>query len=321
MKGPSKILAAAILALSLLTVWPQPAVAQHYSDWAAPVNLGSPPNTLNTDETCGAEFNPSISRDGLSLYFAGGGPGCQIGLGNFDIYVAHRPTLQSSWGQAVLLDANINSSSAENNPTISPDGRILVFQSNRSGGFGAADLYVSWRDDPNDDFGWHPAVNMGLTINTSAGESGGDFCADEDGIVYLFFSSANVTTSVALQSDGSWGDRRTYPELGQSQGLGIHKDCREIFFVSTRGNTGQTLANDIWTSNRESTLDPWLSPTKLGPSVNTNRNENRPALSWDATQLYFGSNQLNGLGLGDFDLYVSSRVKLTGQGKGVPGQQ
>ena len=65
----------AILELGIATFLflPRPAVAQHYSDWSAPVNLGSPTNTLNTDEICGADFQPSISRDGLSLYFTRGG--------------------------------------------------------------------------------------------------------------------------------------------------------------------------------------------------------------------------------------------------------
>lgn len=311
----------AILALSivLFLFLPRPAVAQHYSDWSIPVNIGAPPNTLNTDN-CGAEFNPSISRDGLSLYYARGGPLCQSGFGGFDIYVTHRESTYSPWGQPVLLDANINSSATENNPTVSPDGRLLVFQSNRGGGFGGLDLYFSWRDDPNDDFSWHPAVTMGSTINTSAGEQAGGFCADESGIVFLFFSSANLTTSVALQSDGSWGDRRSHPELGQSSGLTIRKDCREIFFVSSRGNTGD-FVNDLWTATRESTLDPWSPPAKQTlVNVNTNNDENRPALSWDATELYWGSNQTHEIGSPGFDLYVSTRVKLTGQGKPLPGQ-
>ncbi len=313
----SRMGSAALIAW-LVLAGARPVLAQHYSDWTAPVNLGSPPNTLLTVDNCGADFNPSISRDGLSLYYASGGPGCSAGFGNFDIYVTPRLTVSSPWGQPVLLDANINSSAADNSPTISPDGRVLVFTSQRGGGLGGADLYISWREDPNDDFSWRPAINLGSGLNTSAGEQPGGFCTDESGNSYLFFSSANVVTSVEQQSDGNWGSRRSYPELGQSSGLSIRKDCREIFFVSTRGNAAKQFQNDLWTSTREGTFDSWSAPAKLGPSVSSDdSDENRPGLSWDATELYFGSNKTHEIGTPGYDLYVSTRAKLTGQGKDV----
>jgi Tol biopolymer transport system component len=297
-----------------LALMPAGAEAQQFGPWSAPVNVGSPPNTLVTEDGCGAELNPSVSRDGLSLYFSAGGPGCPTGLGDFDIYVTHRSTPSGPWGQPVRLDGNINSSATDNNPTISPDGRMLVFQSNRPGGFGGLDLYISWREDKDDDFGWQPAVNLGPVINTSAGEQGGGLCEDGSGTLMLFFSSSNVATSVTLHADGSSGDRQTYPELGQSSGLTIRKDCREIFFVSKRGNTG-AFVNDLWTSTRESTLDSWSAPTKQPlVNANTDNDENRPGLSWNATELYFGSNRTHEIGTPGFDLYVSSRPKLTGQG-------
>src|SRR5438128_12471110 len=56
-----------------------------YSDWSAPVNLGPVVNSSSNDQ------HPSISKDGLSLYFVSNRPG---GFGVNDIYVTQRATLR-----------------------------------------------------------------------------------------------------------------------------------------------------------------------------------------------------------------------------------
>ncbi|MFX8945995.1 hypothetical protein ABTN08_20450, partial [Acinetobacter baumannii] len=56
----------------------------------------------------------------------------------------------------------INTDFWESSPAISPDKQTLYFSSNRPGGYGGRDLYVSYRK-PNGT--WSPAVNMGPTIN------------------------------------------------------------------------------------------------------------------------------------------------------------
>src|SRR5262245_28489681 len=58
--------------------------APNYSEWSAPVKLGS---TINTTS---AEFNPALSKDGLSLYFDSNRPG---GFGGSDIYVSQRDSV------------------------------------------------------------------------------------------------------------------------------------------------------------------------------------------------------------------------------------
>ena len=68
----------------------------------------------------------------------------------------------------------------------------------------------------------------------------------------------------------------------------LRRDGLEIYFDSDR--TGSLGLNDIWTSTRASTSDPWSTPTNLGSSVNSTANDLRPSLSWDGTTLYFGSN-------------------------------
>ncbi|PYT46405.1 MAG: hypothetical protein DMG47_04855 [Acidobacteria bacterium] len=65
---------------------------------------------------------------------------------------------------------------------------------------------------------------------------------------------------------------------------------------------------DLSVSTRPSTSDPWSTPISLGPVVNSVGADNRPALSFDGTELYFQSTRSGGFGAQD--LYVSRRTKL-----------
>lgn len=67
-------------------------------------------------------------------------------LGN-DIYSATRATVDDAWSTPVNLGPNVNgtSASSETRPSLSWDGTTLYFGSNRAGGEGDSDHYVSKR--------------------------------------------------------------------------------------------------------------------------------------------------------------------------------
>src|SRR6266403_3219092 len=74
----------------------------------------------------------------------------------------------SDWSAAVNLGPAINSAFSDQGPAISKDGLSLYITSNRTGGLGGFDMYVSQRasvDDP-----WGSPLNLGPTVNTSANE-------------------------------------------------------------------------------------------------------------------------------------------------------
>ncbi|MFC1635158.1 hypothetical protein ACFL5Z_09970 [Planctomycetota bacterium] len=116
-------------------------------NWDNPVNLGP---TINSSSM---ETYPNISADGLSLYFSNG-----------DIYVATRLTKDNNWGSPVRVTGGVNSSSWEGFPSISADKRVLFFYSDRPGGYGGMDMYMTMRPTVSD--AWRPAVNLGPMINT-----------------------------------------------------------------------------------------------------------------------------------------------------------
>src|SRR5919106_1481205 len=131
------------------------------SEWSEPVHLDAPVNSPSN------EFEGSLSRDGLSLFFGSNRPG---GFGGNDLWVARRACADCPWETATNLGPTINTAAAEAGGTLSVDEHLLFFQSARPGGFGDLDLYVSRRADPNDDLGWTEPVNLGAPINTAAAE-------------------------------------------------------------------------------------------------------------------------------------------------------
>jgi hypothetical protein len=89
------------------------------------------------------DMQPSIRRDGQELVFASNRPGS---LGAFDIWSASRPSTAAPWSEPSNLGPNVNSAASETRPSLSWDGMVLLFGSNRPGGEGAADIYYSIRE-------------------------------------------------------------------------------------------------------------------------------------------------------------------------------
>jgi Tol biopolymer transport system component len=302
----------ALLLISTLAFLPA-AYAQQFSDWSAPVNLGPAINT-----TLYFEQGAAISKDGLSLYFHSNRPG---GFGGADIYVSQRPSVDAPWGPPQNLGPNTNTPGTEASPMLSPDGHSLYFQSNRPGGFGGTDLYVSRRHNKRDDFGWQPAENLGSGVNSAAQEQQPwIFEDDTTGITTLYFTSnrpgglggSDIYAS-ELQPDETFGPAVLVAELSSPANDGgptVRRDGLEIIFPSNRpGSLGTLGDDDLWVSTRPSTSDPWSAPVNLGPVVNTVYTDGLPELSFDGTTLYFNSADPT---LTSFDLFVTTREKLPG---------
>ncbi|HET9826604.1 MAG TPA: flagellar motor protein MotB, partial [Chitinophagaceae bacterium] len=116
--------------------------------------------SLNDEPSKGAL---NLSQDGEWLIFAGNFPG--KGFGGFDLYISY--ATPEGWSEPLNLGPQINSEFWESTPTLSPDKRTLYFSSNRPGGLGGKDLYVSHRDSNGK---WSRAENMGPSVNTAGDE-------------------------------------------------------------------------------------------------------------------------------------------------------
>jgi hypothetical protein len=292
----------------------QPAVAQHYSDWSEPENVGPAVNTAWDEQ------HPALSPDGLSLYFVSNRPD---GVGGSDIWVAHRNDENSPWDYPVDVEA-LNSTASEFAPAFDPSGHVLFFGSERTGGCGDRDLWMSFRKNKRDDTGWEPPINLGCTVNSTAFDDGpAYFEDDETGLGNLYFISnrpGGLGDRDVWRTTRNWDGSFTAPvdvtELNSAAleaRPAIRRDGREFFLTSNRPGSilsSGVPSNDLWTSTRNSTLDPWSMPLNLGP-LNSSANDGAPALSRDVLTLYFNSNRTGGLG--GLDLYVTTRKAAHGK--------
>jgi len=144
--------------------------------WGERIMLGPAVNTSNINN-----WGPSISADGLELYFGRGDRDKGIQM---DLWVTTRETTNDEWRTAMSLGETVNSMAHEDEPAISRDGLTLYFSSNRPGGLGGTDLWVTTR--PTRQAAWGDPVNLGPTVNGS----GDDFAPSvaSDGLTLIFSS-------------------------------------------------------------------------------------------------------------------------------------
>ncbi|MEN6428518.1 MAG: discoidin domain-containing protein [Phycisphaerales bacterium] len=141
--------------------------ASRSASWGTPVNAGAPINSSAN------ESGPSLSRSGLTFVFASDRAG---GYGDFDLWISTRPTVQDPWGAPVNLGPNVNSSSGDFASVLSADGLALFFLSDRAGGFGGYDVWMTTRRSTTAP--WSPAVNLGPVVNNAGTEGPGGFSGD-----------------------------------------------------------------------------------------------------------------------------------------------
>jgi len=289
-----------VLLVTLFTAFS--AAAPDFSAWSPAVNLGAV-------DSVAFESGPTLSKDRRSLYFVSNRPG---GLGLNDIWVSQRGNVEAPWGQPMNLGPAINSALGEGAPALSRDGHLLFFASNRPGGHGSLDIWVSYRANVHDDFGWQPAVNVGPGVNSPEVETDPSFLENDDaGVRQLFFARAplNLIGDIFISDllpDGTFGPSMLVAELSSPDseaGPSVRFDGLEVFFWSNRpGGVGQA---DLWAATRSTVFDSWSAPTNLGPLVNSAAREFDPDIASDRETLYFRT----GPSIGGIDLYVTTRTK------------
>ena len=285
---------------------------ERFDDWTTPENLG---DTVNSPFQ---ELLPTLSKDGLSLYFASDRPGS---LGGEDLWVSRRERRNAPWGTPVNLGAGLNTAFDERSPELSRDGHLLFFATNRPGGLGGFDIWIAWRAHIHDDFGWQPAVNLGAGVNSSAGDFGPSYFENEKiGIPTLYFASgrpggqgnADIYLS-QIRRDGSFGPATPVSELNSPEGdfrPSIRGDGLEIVFDSNRPGPPDVQGiglRDLWVSRRSSPTAAWSIPKNLGPALNSPFNDYLAMLSSNGRTLVMVSDRPEGLG--GNDLYIATRSR------------
>lgn len=125
--------------------------------WTPPVGIASTINSQYNEGTC------SVTADGnILIYTSCDAPDSQ---GSCDLYIAYKTN--GIWQRPKNMGKEVNSRSWDSQPSLSADGRILFFSSNRRGGFGGNDIWYSVRQE---DGSWSEAQNLGEPVNTAKDE-------------------------------------------------------------------------------------------------------------------------------------------------------
>ena len=102
----------------------------------------------------------SISSNGLQAQFAA------EDSHSFGLYYSIK-NKDNIWQESIKFSEPINTYSWESQPTLSSNGKVLIFSSNRKGGFGGRDLYITKLLNDNT---WSIPKNLGASINTDGDE-------------------------------------------------------------------------------------------------------------------------------------------------------
>jgi hypothetical protein len=219
------------------------------------------------------------------------------------------------FGTPTPLGSTVNSYDSEYDPDISADGLSLYFQSNRPGGYGDSDLYVTTRATPEDE--WGEPVNLGPYINTPDKDFGPNISIDG---LSLYFGStrpggsggSDLYVVTRLSPSEPWGTPMNLgPTVNSSiddvspcisaDGLSLYfSDWDQTGIPARPGGLGEA---DIWVTTRASLDDPWTTPFNLGAAVNSSSMEAAPDISDDGLMLFF-SGYRDG---SPWDLWVSVR--------------
>jgi hypothetical protein len=220
-----------------------------------------------------------------------------------------------SWSQAVRVesipgtDPGFNGAALDGCPFVSRDGKTFYMASNRPGGLGGIDIWVSRRasvDDP-----WGPPANVGAPVNSEAN----DFCPtiSRDGHLFYFVSS---------RAGGCGGDdiysTRLRPggwDPVENLGCEVNSPANEaspfplperaagpvLYFSSTRSGGG-----DLFRSVSHGGV---FGPAVALAGVNSpTANDGQPNLRRDGLELFFFSTRPGGLGMQD--LYAATRANV-----------
>lgn len=266
----------------------------------SPENMGPAINTPMS------EYFPTITVDGSMLIFtrrlevAEGMQGMEEY--NEDLYVSFKDDGQ--WTTAFNIGTQINTGYNEGASTISADGNVLIFTSDRPGGYGSCDLYYAYRIGN----GWGNPRNMGPPVNTRNWET--QPCLAPDGKSLYFirgivaghqmkYQDIYVTT---LDDSNNWSKPQMLSDTintpGKQECPFIAADNQTLYF-SSDGLPGLG-GTDLYISRRLPN-GRWGIPVDLGYPINTANDETGILVDPNGKVAYFSSDRPGGYG--GMDIY------------------
>lgn len=192
---------------------------------AKPENIGRPINTKWHEATCGL----SVDGQEMLLYRS---------TGDTDGNVFYSKLEGKKWTEPRKLGSDINSKGRETHACLSADGKQLYFTSNRKGGEGGYDIYVSNKLASGE---WGKAENLGKTINTEFDEEGAYIHPDGK---TLFFSSTGHPGMGGFDIFVSEKDENGKWSTPKNLGFPLNTVDNDVFYVPTADGTRGYYASE-----------------------------------------------------------------------------
>jgi len=266
------------------------------ADWSEPVPVDSINGVID-------DYYPSISPDGLTMYFTTGN---RIRTTRWN---------GSAWGASVDVGDNINSGQRQVKATVTPDNRTLYFTSYKAGGYGSYDIWKSEWDDSCQC--WGVAEVLPPPINTEFMEW--DVQLSHDGRKMYLSSDRHFSWGDLDIWYSDWND--TTQSWGEPINLGMTVNASSRDYGAYPALDGTRLYFASWSPHG---FEPprWLGPVDLfvafnlgngwdsidimPPPIMTGYWETSPAMADDGSTLYFASTRPGGTG--PTDLFVTHYI-------------
>jgi Tol biopolymer transport system component len=217
------------------------------------------------------------------------------------------------------LGPKINTDVIESNPSITADGKTLIFTSRRSDTEGGKvdvnnnqfyeDIYMAdWDSLTNS---WKDAVHMESSIN-SKGHDANTSISPDGSIIYIYRNMVNkgsgqIFFSKKSSSTGKWGspkelEKDVNTSWFETSGC-VSADGKWFYFVSEKPN-GSLGNGDIWRAPKIG-KNEFGKPENLGPMINTVEDEVSVYIHPDGKTLYFASRGHEN-NMGGYDIFKST---------------
>jgi len=244
-----------------------------------------------------AGFNdddPTVTGDLRELFFNSNREG------NSDLWFSVRDSVDQPWGDPQKVPGTgINTTSNETAPEISSDGLTLYFSSNRSGGKGSQDIYITTRTDR--DAAWE-MPELVPELNSSAADYSP--VEDDSGRAIYFYSARDggdqdLFVATRASVDDAWREPMPVAELNTADNDAdpfITGDGLTLYFGS-----GPSGVLDLYVAtrlDRDGTFDP---PQPID-EVNSDAHDTDPWVSPAGRYLVLISNRS-----GDNEIYEAER--------------
>jgi outer membrane protein OmpA-like peptidoglycan-associated protein len=196
---------------------------QQENGWSEPKRLEKPFNSTKHEAIL------AVTADGNKMYLYNNKEA------NGDIYESEK--VNGAWKAPVKLGKTINTRHHELSFTLSADGNFAFFSSDRPGGFGGMDLYMSINEGNGK---WSEAINLGSNINTAYDEDA-PFLNNDNSVMYFSSKGHNSMGGYDIFKSTIKG---TAWSVAQNMGVPVNSSYDDAFYVQTQDSKIAYFSSD-----------------------------------------------------------------------------